>query len=101
SSALTSPPEGEVAERSEAGGGWRSPEPLTFHPPPAGDGVSGDLPLKGGGQERSARLSSLGVEAQTLIFCRGFAPESDPWFGGIRFNAAKGEMLTVRVPGLR
>jgi glycine/D-amino acid oxidase-like deaminating enzyme len=35
-----------------------------------------------------------------VVFCRGFAPD-DPWFGGIRFNAAKGEMLTVRVPGLR
>lgn len=46
------------------------------------------------------RLPRLGVEASGLVFCRGFAPESDPWFGGILFNAAKGESLTVRVPGL-
>jgi glycine/D-amino acid oxidase-like deaminating enzyme len=35
----------------------------------------------------------------TAVFCRGFAADSDPWFGGVRFNAAKGEMLTLRVPG--
>ena len=34
------------------------------------------------------------------MFCRGFDAVSDPWFGGIRFNAAKGEILTLRVPGL-
>ena len=39
-------------------------------------------------------------DAHAVIFCRGFAPDSDPWFGGIRFNAAKGEILTVRIPGL-
>jgi glycine/D-amino acid oxidase-like deaminating enzyme len=37
--------------------------------------------------------------ARTIVFCCGFAPDSDPWFGGIKFNAAKGEMLTIRVPG--
>jgi glycine oxidase len=40
------------------------------------------------------------IEAQTVIFSRGFAPDQDPWFGGVRFNAAKGEMLTLRVPNL-
>lgn len=39
-------------------------------------------------------------DAQTVVFCRGFAPDSDPRFGGIPFNAAKGEMLTIRVPDL-
>ena len=39
-------------------------------------------------------------DAATVILCRGFALDSDPWFGGIRFNAAKGEILTVRIPGL-
>lgn len=38
--------------------------------------------------------------AETVVFCRGFVPEPDPLFGAVRFNAAKGEMLTVRVPGL-
>jgi glycine oxidase len=40
------------------------------------------------------------LDAQTVIFCRGFSPDADPWFGGIKFNAAKGEILTVRIPGL-
>lgn len=35
------------------------------------------------------------ISAGTIIHCRGFAPDA-----GLRFNAAKGEMLTVRVPGL-
>ncbi len=39
-------------------------------------------------------------EAQAVVFCRGFDETADPWFGGIRFNAAKGEILTIRVPGL-
>ncbi len=34
-------------------------------------------------------------DAATVIDCRGFAPDT-----GLRFNAAKGEVLTVRVPGL-
>ena len=38
--------------------------------------------------------------AGTVIICRGFAPDADPWFGSIPFNAAKGEILTVRIPGL-
>jgi glycine/D-amino acid oxidase-like deaminating enzyme len=46
------------------------------------------------------RFPSLGVEVGTLVFCCGFSTEPDPWFGGIRFNAAKGEILTVRIPGL-
>jgi glycine/D-amino acid oxidase-like deaminating enzyme len=46
------------------------------------------------------RIQKLEVEARCLVFCHGFAPDSDPWFGGIRFNAAKGEILTLRIPGL-
>jgi len=47
------------------------------------------------------RLARLGIEARSLVFCRGFTTDSDPWFGDIRFNAAKGEILTLRIPGLR
>ena len=43
---------------------------------------------------------SLDVEAGTLILCRGFDATADPWFGSIAFKAAKGEILTVRIPGL-
>jgi glycine/D-amino acid oxidase-like deaminating enzyme len=40
------------------------------------------------------------LDAEAVILCPGYSPEPDPWFGGIRFNAAKGEILTVRIPGL-
>ncbi|WP_439626097.1 NAD(P)/FAD-dependent oxidoreductase [Gemmata sp.] len=46
------------------------------------------------------RLPRFGVEARGLVFCRGFAA-SDPWFGRVRFNAAKGEILTLRIPDLK
>ncbi|MBA4191396.1 MAG: hypothetical protein C0467_25735 [Planctomycetaceae bacterium] len=45
-------------------------------------------------------IAKLNVQARGLVFCRGFTPGSDPWFGGVRFNAAKGEILTLRIPGL-
>jgi glycine/D-amino acid oxidase-like deaminating enzyme len=37
--------------------------------------------------------------ADVVVFCRGYALD-DPWFGGIAFNAAKGEILTIRALGL-
>ncbi len=40
------------------------------------------------------------VDAGTVVLCRGYGAESEPWFGAIRFNAAKGEILTVRIAGL-
>lgn len=46
------------------------------------------------------RSSRLGIEASRLILCRGFSEtEGDP-FEQVRFRAAKGETLTVRIPGL-
>jgi glycine/D-amino acid oxidase-like deaminating enzyme len=42
----------------------------------------------------------LGVEAKQVIFCQGLAAGGHPWCGGIRFAPAKGEVLTLRVPGL-
>lgn len=46
------------------------------------------------------RLPSLGVHARTHVLCRGFDAPADPWFGVVRFRPAKGELLTVHVPGL-
>lgn len=45
-------------------------------------------------------LPRLGVQGRFLTFCQGFAGAGNPWFPGIRFNSAKGEILTVRIPGL-
>jgi len=55
-----------------------------------------DVELLAGG----VRLPRLNVEACVLVFCRGFKPDTDPWFGSVRFNAAKGEILTLRIPRL-
>jgi glycine/D-amino acid oxidase-like deaminating enzyme len=46
-------------------------------------------------------LPRFNVRSRAVILCRGFDLGSDPWFGGIRFNAAKGEILTLRIPELR
>ncbi len=46
------------------------------------------------------RVPSLDIDARTLILCRGFDATADPWFGSIKFNAAKGEILAVRIPGV-
>jgi glycine/D-amino acid oxidase-like deaminating enzyme len=47
------------------------------------------------------RLPRLNLSVRSVVFCRGYDAGCDPWFGGIRFNAAKGEILTLRIPGLR
>ena len=45
-------------------------------------------------------LPHLGVRARHLIFCQGFGGVSNPWFPDLRFNPAKGEILTLRIEGL-
>lgn len=47
------------------------------------------------------RIPRLAVEASALILCRGFASDPDPWFDRVPFRAAKGEILTLRIPGYR
>lgn len=46
-------------------------------------------------------LPRFGLKCRVAIFCRGFSDASDPWFGTIKFNAAKGEILTLRIPEIR
>ena len=55
-----------------------------------------DLELDGLG----VRLPRLGVSAEKLIFCQGIDATLNPWFRAVRFKPAKGEILTVRIPGL-
>lgn len=54
-----------------------------------------DIELTTGG----VRLPALDVQASRLIFCQGYAPDN-PWFSHVRFNPAKGEILTLRIPDL-
>jgi glycine/D-amino acid oxidase-like deaminating enzyme len=46
------------------------------------------------------RVASLGLTARRVVFCTGFDFGSNPWFQSLPFNAAKGEILTLRIPGL-
>jgi len=46
------------------------------------------------------RLPRLGLTAGCVIFCEGAAGVGNPWFPQVPYNLAKGELLTVRVPGL-
>ena len=45
-------------------------------------------------------LPRLGVRAGRLIFCQGIDATINPWFRAVRFKPAKGEILTIRIPGL-
>lgn len=48
----------------------------------------------------AAEIPKLGLRARRLIFCEGYVAGGNHWFPGVPFDAAKGEILTVRVPGL-
>jgi len=41
-------------------------------------------------------VSVRGLKARLLISCEGFAATRNPWFACVPFNAAKGDILTVR-----
>ena len=45
-------------------------------------------------------LPRLGVRAGRLIFCQGIDATINPWFRVVRLKPAKGEILTIRIPGL-
>lgn len=42
----------------------------------------------------------IDVCAHQLVFCGGWADATNPWLPSGAFNSAKGEMLTVHIPGL-
>ncbi|MFO0796381.1 MAG: FAD-dependent oxidoreductase [Gemmataceae bacterium] len=46
------------------------------------------------------RLPRLGLSTGCVVFCEGAAGVGNPWFPGVPYNPAKGEILTLRVPGL-
>jgi glycine/D-amino acid oxidase-like deaminating enzyme len=49
----------------------------------------------------SAGVTYEGISASRVILCEGHKAAADPWFSWIRFAPAKGELLTVRIKGLR
>ncbi len=50
--------------------------------------------------DHGVSIPRLGVQARRLIFCEGAALTSNPWFRDVILKPAKGEILTVRIPGL-
>lgn len=45
-------------------------------------------------------IRSLGVRTRGIVFCQGIAGTTNPWFEDVQFKPAKGEILTLRIPGL-
>jgi len=46
------------------------------------------------------RLPPFDVTAEHIVFCEGSAAAENPWFAGVRFDCTRGEILTLRIPGL-
>lgn len=49
----------------------------------------------------AVRLPRLNVAARRIVFCQGVDAMSNPWFRKVQFKPAKGELLTLRIPGLQ
>lgn len=47
------------------------------------------------------RIPSLNVVADRIVLCQGFGGIGNHWFRDVEFKPSKGEILTLRVPGLR
>lgn len=45
------------------------------------------------------RFPRLNLEARYAVFCLGYQPVPNPWFPQAAFEPAKGEILTVSIPG--
>ena len=58
--------------------------------------VSRDVELDEGG----VYIPSLGLRAPRMILCQGYEPQPNEWFCDVRFKPAKGEILTLRIPGM-
>ncbi|MCB0706183.1 MAG: FAD-dependent oxidoreductase [Saprospiraceae bacterium] len=41
------------------------------------------------------------LKARQIVFCEGFRGASNPWFSYLPFNNTKGEILLIRIPGVR
>ncbi len=46
-------------------------------------------------------LNELDRDVDRVIFCEGAEGRRNPWFSGVPWTPAKGEILTVRIPDLR
>ncbi|MFI4849950.1 MAG: NAD(P)/FAD-dependent oxidoreductase [Gimesia chilikensis] len=46
------------------------------------------------------QINRLGVSADKIIFCQGIQARHNPWFEKVPFEGVKGEILTLKIPGL-
>lgn len=46
--------------------------------------------------ETTIEIPALNVRCGQLVFCQGFAGATNPWFSDVPFDAAKGEILTLK-----
>lgn len=48
----------------------------------------------------AVELPQFNTRTRRLIFCQGYTSRSNRWFRDVRFEAARGEILTLRIEGL-
>lgn len=49
---------------------------------------------------QAVELPRFGLTARDFVFADGLASEQHPWLHGVRFLPARGDILTIRLPGL-
>lgn len=45
-------------------------------------------------------LRRLGLLSEKVIFCQGIAAVRNPWFSDVSFHPTRGDILTLRIPGV-
>ncbi|WP_437192776.1 NAD(P)/FAD-dependent oxidoreductase [Planctomicrobium sp. SH527] len=50
--------------------------------------------------EHGVRLERYQVTARRVVFCQGYVGKDHPWFGAVKFNPAKGQLLRIHAPGV-
>ncbi|MFH1301172.1 MAG: FAD-dependent oxidoreductase [Planctomycetota bacterium] len=51
-------------------------------------------------QSEVVQLPRWNLAAKKIIFCEGIRSQQNPWFQTVPFEGAKGEILTLKIPGL-
>jgi glycine/D-amino acid oxidase-like deaminating enzyme len=59
--------------------------------------VEADIAADGEG----IRIPKLDLRAERAFFCQGFLKQPNPYFAPVPFQAAQGDILTLRIPGFR